>query len=218
MSLYEKFGEFDSAEELNMSAEGLLKEGDTESLIALAKENGIDKEDAKDYIDGCMDVLASPIAAALGKLEVECEELKPEQIMEDWLGYIRIQCTESEEMAAAVRRKGKSLRGCIAALLKWSFEHMKDIDKEILKEAGVTAGRVTSGTPGMATAREIIRTYYLGKLSYHGKAARTAFFVQIKKAFRGDACGIPGILPGGMPQVKRIRAEKQCVARYQRGK
>ena len=37
-----------------------------------------------------MDVLASPIAAALGKLEVECEELKPEQIMEDWLGYIRI--------------------------------------------------------------------------------------------------------------------------------
>ena len=69
MSLYEKFGEFDSAEELNMSAAGLLKEGDTESLIVLAKENGIDKEDAKDYIDGCMDVLASPIAAALGKDE-----------------------------------------------------------------------------------------------------------------------------------------------------
>lgn len=163
MSLYEKFGEFDSAEELNMSAAGLLKEGDTESLIVLAKENGIDKEDAKDYIDGCMDVLASPIAAALGKLEVECEELKPEQIMEDWLGYIRIQCTESEEMAAAVRRKGKSLRGCIAALLKWSFKHQKNIDKDILKEAGVNASRVTSGTPGMATAREIIRTYYLGK-------------------------------------------------------
>lgn len=81
MSLYEKFGEFDSAEELNMSAAGLLKEGDTESLIALAKENGIDEEDAKDYINGCMDVLASPIAAALGKLEVECEELKPEQII-----------------------------------------------------------------------------------------------------------------------------------------
>lgn len=163
MSLYEKFGEFDSAEELNMSAEGLLKEGDTESLIALAKENGIDKEDAKDYIDGCMDVLASPIAAALGKLEIECEELKPEQIMEDWLGYIRIQCTESEEMAAAVRRKGKSLRGCIATLLKWSFKHQKNVDKDILKEAGVNAGRVTLGIPGMGTAREIIRTYYLGK-------------------------------------------------------
>ena len=45
------------------------------------------------------------------------------------------------------------------------------------------------------------------KLSHHGKAARTAFFVQIKKAFRGDACGIPGILPGGMSQVKRIYPE-----------
>lgn len=163
MSLYEKFGEFDSAEELNMSAEGLLKEGDTESLIALAKENGIDEEDAKDYIDGCMDVLASPIAAALGKLEVECEELKPEQIMEDWVGYIRIQCTESEKMAAAVRKKGKSLRGCIAELLKWSFKHQKDVDKDILKEAGVNTGRVTLGIPGMGTAREIIRTYYLRK-------------------------------------------------------
>ena len=62
-----------------------------------------------------------------------------------------------------MRRKGKSLRGCIAALLKWSFKHQKNIDKDILKEAGVNASRVTSGTPGMATAREIIRTYYLGK-------------------------------------------------------
>lgn len=163
MSLYEKFGEFDSAEELNRSAEGLRNEGDVGSLLELARENGIDAEDAQDYMDGCMDVLASPIAAALGKLEVECAELKPEQIMEDWVGYIRIQCTESEKMAAAVRRKGKSLRGCIAELLKWSFKHQKNVDKDILKEAGVNAGRVTLGIPGMGTAREIIRTYYLGK-------------------------------------------------------
>ncbi len=43
MSLYEKFGEFDSVEELNMSAEGLLKEGDTESLIALPRRTELMK-------------------------------------------------------------------------------------------------------------------------------------------------------------------------------
>lgn len=43
--MFDKFGEFDSAEELNKAAEGLKEEGDKESLIELAKENGIDPED-----------------------------------------------------------------------------------------------------------------------------------------------------------------------------
>lgn len=47
--MFDKFGEFDSAEELNKAAEGLKEEGDKESLIELAKENGIDPEDAEDY-------------------------------------------------------------------------------------------------------------------------------------------------------------------------
>ena len=50
--MFEKFGEFDSAEELNMCAEGLRNEGDEESLIALAEENGIDGEDAEDFMTG----------------------------------------------------------------------------------------------------------------------------------------------------------------------
>ena len=51
------------------------------------------------------------------------------------------------DMAAAVRKKGKSLDGCIAALLKWSFGNQHPVDKEILKAAGVTAGRCTLGIP-----------------------------------------------------------------------
>lgn len=47
--MFDKFGEFDSAEELNKAAEGLKEEGDKESLIELAKENGIDPEDTEDY-------------------------------------------------------------------------------------------------------------------------------------------------------------------------
>ena len=66
-------------------------------------------------------------------------------------------------MAAAVRKKGKSLKGCIAALLKWSFGNQHPVDGKILKAAGVTASRCTLGIPGMATARRIITEYYLGK-------------------------------------------------------
>lgn len=161
--MFDKFGEFDSAEELNMSAEGLKREGDTASLIELAVENGIDKEDAEDYIDGCVDKLATPLMAALGKLEVESQELKPKEIMADWLEYIKMQVTESEMMAAAVRKKGKSLRGCIAALLKWSFENQRTIDEDMLKAAGVKEARVGLGIPGMGRAKKIIINYYMGK-------------------------------------------------------
>ena len=47
--LFERFGEFDSVEELNMTAEGLKEEGDLESLKVLAEENGLDAADAEDY-------------------------------------------------------------------------------------------------------------------------------------------------------------------------
>lgn len=158
--MFEKFGEFDSAEELNMCAEGLRNEGDKESLFALAEENGIDREDAEDFMTGDLDKLATPLMAALGKIEVECKELKPKQIMVDWIDYIKIQCSESEEMAEAVRKKGKSIKGCIAELLKWSFANQVDIDNDILKAAGVNASRVTLGIPGMGEAKKIIREYY----------------------------------------------------------
>ena len=36
------------------------------------------------------------------------------------------------------------------------------IDEEIKKAAGVSAGKVTLGIPGMARAKQIIRDYYIG--------------------------------------------------------
>ena len=38
--MYDKFGEFDSAEELNRAAAAQLREGDTEAIYIIAKENG----------------------------------------------------------------------------------------------------------------------------------------------------------------------------------
>lgn len=161
--MFDKFGEFDSAAELNASAEGMLKEGDADSIYVLAEENGIDREDAEDYIGGAVPELANVLMAAYGKLAVEAKELKPYEIMDDWLQYIKVRCQEEPAMAAAVRRKGKSLKGCIGALLKWSFQNQRNVDKDIIKAAGVSAGKVTLGIPGMGRAKQIITEYYLGK-------------------------------------------------------
>ena len=161
--MFDKFGEFDSAEEINETAAGLLEEGDLDGLREMAKENGFDEDDVQDYIDGIYPELANTYTAAWNKLEVEMKELKVCEIMEDWVEYIRIKMEEEEEMQRAIRKKGKSLQGCIAALLKWSWEHQNPVNKEVLKEAGVKDPRVTLGIPGMGTAKKVITKYYLGR-------------------------------------------------------
>lgn len=160
--MYDKFGEFDSWEEINKAAAGLKEEGDEKSLVALAIENGIDKEDAEDYIDGAVDKLCNPLIAALGKIAVEEKELKAKDIMEDWVNYIRTLCSEDENIALGVRKKDKNLKGCIGQLLSWSFKHQQNVDKDIIKAAGISANKVTLGIPGIRTAHQLIKEYYGG--------------------------------------------------------
>lgn len=76
--MFEKFGLMKSAEELNKAAEGFKKEGDEESLIALAQENGIDEEDARDYMDGVVDEFVTTSMAALGRMNVILGEIREE--------------------------------------------------------------------------------------------------------------------------------------------
>lgn len=160
--MFEVFGEFDSVEELNEAAAGLKEEGDFESLKKLAEENGLDAEDAEDYNNGDVPELANALMAALGKISVEEKELNPQDIMVDWVSYIRTKCSQKEEVARAVRRKGKTIKGCIGEILKYSFSIQKPVDKDIIKAAGIKAGRITLGIPGMTKVKEIIDTYYLG--------------------------------------------------------
>lgn len=163
MAMFDKFGEMGSFEEINELAENLFNEGDTESLRVMAKENGIQEEYVTMYLEGDIPVLCDAITAALGKIDVEAEELRPKEIMEDWVEYLRGQCLENEILCYQVRKKGKSLKGCIAALLSWSFKNQQTVDKDIIKAAGVSAGRVTLGIPGMGRAKQIITDYYMGK-------------------------------------------------------
>ena len=44
--MFDKFGEFDSYEEINRAAKAQLEEGDLEAIKTIAEENGLDPEDA----------------------------------------------------------------------------------------------------------------------------------------------------------------------------
>lgn len=159
--MFEKFGEMDSYKEINELADNLFNEQDIDSFKEMAEENGIEECVVALYLSGDLPELCDAESAALGKIEVECKELKPKEIMQDWVEYIKAQCMAQPKIALAVRKKGKSLKGCIAAQLDWSFKNQIQIDKDILKAAGVKAGRVTLGIPGMGQAKKIIKEYYL---------------------------------------------------------
>ena len=170
MALFERFGEFDSAEELNATAEGLKAEGDIESLKVLAVENGLSEYDTEDAA-GDVEELASKQMAAIGKLKVESEELKIAGIMEDWKDTVAEECVENEALCAAVRKKDKSLKECMAKLIQFAFENKVQVNDEIIKITKVNhngklenfRGPLYLGIPNRAQVRDIARKYYLGE-------------------------------------------------------
>lgn len=160
--MYDRFGEFNSAEEINETAVNLRREGDIESIKVLAKENGIDEEIVEYFVEGTMLYICDKSSAAIGKLEIEAESMKCTEILDDWVTYLKMQADENEALAVAIRKKGKTLAGAIAALLKWSFNNRTKLPEEISKAAGITA-RCELGMPGQARAKKIMTDYYLGK-------------------------------------------------------
>lgn len=165
--MYEVFGEFNSAEEINKAAEGLKNEGDIENLYKLAEENGIDRSFAEMYVQGAMPFLCDVAMAAAGKIAVEEGELKPKELIADWVEYIKSSCMEDDTLAEAVRKSDKTLKGCLAVILKWSYENRYKVDDKIVELSGIKSKdeslrSIEMGIPGMGTAKKLIKEYYLG--------------------------------------------------------
>lgn len=158
--MFEKFGEFDSYAEINRAARAQLKEGDIEAVYMIAKENGLDKEDAEDFCTGTIEELTTPELAAVGKLELEMKELGLKDLLADWADTIKGRCMEDRDLAFAVRKKGKRLSGCIGEMLKVAFQKKEEIPKEIVKAAELRAP-IYIGIPGRAEIRKITELYYL---------------------------------------------------------
>lgn len=169
--MFDRFGEFDSYEEINRKAAELLAAADTDGVGILAEENGIDPEEAEDFITGAATTLCTELFAAVGKLEVEEKELEICGILGDWTNYIKDLCIDEDGMAAAVRKKGKSLAKCMAQLIRSAFENKVQVSDKIVDITKVTHNGKEEkmrkplylGVPDRATAKKIIRKYYLGK-------------------------------------------------------
>lgn len=166
--MFEKFGEFDSAEELNRAALAQRNEGDEEAVRALAEENGLDPEDAEDFLDGCVDFLVMPFNAAVGKLTVERKELKLEGILADWTNDLIDMCSENKELSLAVRRKGKELAEYIARIIDEGYEHQITVDGRIVEKTQqvkkIMGNHVlTIGAEDSRTRRRLAVEYYCGK-------------------------------------------------------
>lgn len=125
--MFEVFGNFDTAEELNACAKGLMEEGDMEHLRVLAKENGIPEAMVDGYTEGIQGELTDPINAAIGKLEVEKESMKKGGLPTDEIiSYLQMECYEDEKLARAIRRKSTSLEECMDKVRKEAEDRVKE--------------------------------------------------------------------------------------------
>lgn len=120
--MYEKFGNFDSAEEINACAEGIKSAGKIEPLYELAKENGIPEFFAKEYMSGNTEKFVDWVNAAIGKLEIEAAEHKERYVPAGPVAdYLKSLCIE-EQFARRVRRRTKSMEGCMEYIEKKTGE------------------------------------------------------------------------------------------------
>lgn len=166
--MWDKFGEFDSAEEINRIALNLREEGDVEALKLLVLENGIDEEDGFDFADGLLDELVTNKLAALGKLDMESKDLKIEGILKDWVDELRAICAKDEAFAIAVRRKGKDLAGYIALMIEEGYKNRVVVDKRIVNKTTTIKSIIGShefsiAILNMAERKKLARIYYMGE-------------------------------------------------------
>ena len=157
-----KFGIFNTVEELNRAAAAQKAEGDTEALFALAAENGIDREEAQDYLDGAADELATPLMAALGKLGLEAAGLGLESQLLDWKDYLASMCLDSEELCHAVFRPDKEMVHVLAEAVRHASANRILVPDRVAKLAGLPP-LCYIGMTGRDELRRIAEKYYLDK-------------------------------------------------------
>lgn len=123
--MYEIFGNFDSAEEINACAEGLRASGSGEKLMELARENGIPEIFAEDYQNGAAEEFVDWMNAAVGKLEIEAAAHEDKYVPAGPVAdYLKSLCME-RPFAIRVRSRTKSMEGCMSFIEKKTGELVK---------------------------------------------------------------------------------------------
>ena len=154
-----KLEEFDSYEEINNAAADALAREDKDTIVRIARDNGLDPEDAESFWLGEIEELTTPLLAAIGKIDIESKDIEIFGIFTDWKGVILDLAQKDEKFAINVRKKGKNLIDCFAAVLKQESKNRKTIDKKILKAAGLPEG-IPMSTLTKIEQINIIKEYY----------------------------------------------------------
>lgn len=157
-----KFGTFNSIAELNRAAAAQKAEGDYEALEALALENGLDREDAEEYFYYDEERLCSPLMAAMGKLELEEQELDLKSQLKDWKDAIVSMCSESDMLCEAVFSPGKHLVEILGKALKACSDNRVSVSSKIIKAAGLPSSAASIGMIGRDDFRRLVMKYYMG--------------------------------------------------------
>lgn len=171
--LYEKFGEFDSAEEINRAALAQISQGDYEAVKTIAKENGIDEGEAQDFLEGIYPELCGPFSAAVGKLHVEAEALGLPMTMQLWVEHIILMMEKDldledgldEVLMKGIRRKGKNMAELFGKLIVETSRTRKNTPAEIVTAARKIDSSIPSTLPigdiSKKRFEEIVREYYV---------------------------------------------------------
>ncbi len=188
--LFAKFGEFDSAEEINRAATAQMKEGDLEAVRMIAKENGIDDMCAEDFISGDWPELCSPFMAAIGKLDVETAELDLPTSLQLWVDFIRNMAKDDLDLIKGIRRKGKNLIDLLAKLIIETSKTRKNVPAAITEAARKIDTSIPSTLPIGDISRkrlaEIIREYYIDPQAAGEEKAEVAPVQQEEATVEGE--------------------------------
>lgn len=165
--MWDRFGQFGSAEEINRAAAAQKAEGDEEALVALAIENGLDREDAEDYMDGATNKLCTPMSAAIGKLRMEAEHLElKNELAELYEEIVTVLFSNDKRdfIMRGIMRTDRSLAGYLAKVIDKGYEKAVTPNREILDK--VTAipqqyrSQMKTGMPSKADRWGIMQEYY----------------------------------------------------------
>lgn len=167
--MFDRFGEFDSADEINDKADELFNAGKQDEIKMLAEENGIEECYVDMYLNGDIPMLCDTASAAVGKIDVEAKELEIGGILIDWKDHVVDMCMEDQNMQQEVRRKDKQLAECMSRLIRFAFENKVQVSNEIVDKTMIThngkeeklRGPLYLGVPNRKEVREMIKEYYL---------------------------------------------------------
>ena len=154
-----KLEEFNSYKEINEAAADALAKEDKDRIVRIARDNGLDPEDAESFWLGEIDELTTPLLAAIGKIDIESKDIEIFGIFADWKGAILDLAQKDEKFAMDVRKNDKNLIDCFAAVLKQESKNRKTIDKRICKAAGLPEG-IPMSTMTKIEQINIIKEYY----------------------------------------------------------